>query len=195
VDAAALTRELAGAHTANNSSADSGESSTSAGTTVHDTFAALDAGDSSSSYAWAHTGSHQAEAGYQDPTLGWISVRADASGGGIHATLVSESSDAAQTLSSHLSELNAYLTEQRTPVESLTVSSSGSQSTGMEQGANQSMDQGTGQQGQTETQSDGLQSAFSSSGTISSAASASTEGTESTGQTGLSGGVYISVMA
>jgi flagellar hook-length control protein FliK len=65
----------------------------------------------------------QAEAGYQDPALGWIGVRAEASGGAVHATLVPQSSDAAQALSGHMAGLHTYLAENRTPVETLTLAS------------------------------------------------------------------------
>jgi flagellar hook-length control protein FliK len=93
--------------------------------------------------SWIHAGSHTAEAGYQDPSLGWVGVRAEVSAGSIHASLVPGSADAAQVLSSHMAGLNNYLAEQHTPVATLTMaaSSTGSQpdpNTGqnMQQGQN-----------------------------------------------------------
>jgi hypothetical protein len=90
----------------------------------------------------------QAEAGFQDPELGWVGVRADSSGSGIHAQLVAGSADAAQALGSHIAGLNAYLTEHHTPVDSLTLSASASgwSGTGSNQSAGQETQQGTGQQ-------------------------------------------------
>ncbi len=95
----------------------------SAGITVHglsadrnglagnDTFAALDAGRDAPAPTWIHAGTHHAEAGYLDPALGWVGVRADAVGGGVHAALMPGSNEAAQVLGSHLAGLNSYLAE------------------------------------------------------------------------------------
>jgi len=92
-----------------------------------------------------------AEAGYQDPVLGWIGVRVDANAGGVHATLVPQSLEAAQVLSGHLDGLHSYLADNRTPVDTLTLASSASdgpqfaaQDTG--QGTHQGAGQDGGQQ-------------------------------------------------
>jgi cysteine synthase len=70
-------------------------------------------------------------------------------GGGVHASLVPGSADAAQELGGHLAGLNAYLNEQHTPVETLTMDPSSNR--GSEPGAGQ-MQQGDGQnQGQGES--------------------------------------------
>ena len=112
-----------------------------AGTTAQETFSALDARTGVGTPGWIHAGGHTAEAGFQDPALGWVGVRADMSGGNIHAALLPGSEDAAQTLSGHLAGLNAYLAEQHTPVETLTLAATGGG--GIEANAGQSMQQGT----------------------------------------------------
>jgi flagellar hook-length control protein FliK len=72
--------------------------------------------------------------------LGWVSVRADLDAGGIHATLVPSSAEAAQALNGHLAGLSTHLVEQQSPVASLTMASP-SQS-GVENGMGQRMQQG-----------------------------------------------------
>jgi len=63
------------------------------------------------------------EAGFQDPSLGWVSVRAEmGSGGGVHASVIPSSSDAAQVLNGHLSGLDAHLANQHLPVHPVTIS-------------------------------------------------------------------------
>jgi hypothetical protein len=79
-----------------------------------DTFAALDNAASPAS-TWIHTSAHHAEAGYLDPSLGWVSVRADAGAGGMHAAIVPGSALAASTLGDHLAGLNAFLAEHKHP--------------------------------------------------------------------------------
>lgn len=110
-----------------------------------ETFSALDAGSTSSTSTWTHASTQHAEAGFQDPALGWVGVRADSSGGSIHASLVAGSADAAQTLSGHLAGLNAYLADQHATVSTVTVAASEDRSTSYSM--DQSMNQGTGQDG------------------------------------------------
>jgi hypothetical protein len=88
-----------------------GQPQQGASPTVRDTFAALDADPGQPAATWTHTGPRQVEAGYQDPSLGWVSVRADLTPGGLHASVVPNSQEAAQALGGHLSNLNAYLVE------------------------------------------------------------------------------------
>jgi hypothetical protein len=112
----------------------------SAAAPARDTFSALDAGTSPGTPAWTRAGSQHAEAGFRDPALGWVSVRADLDAGGIHATLVPSSAEAAQALSGHLAGLSTHLVEQQSPVASVTMASpSGS---GVENGMGQRMQQG-----------------------------------------------------
>lgn len=119
----------------------------SAGQTSSETFAALDADTGTGTPTWIHAGAQHAEAGFQDATLGWVGVRADVSGGGVHASLVSGSAEAAQILSGHLAGLNTYLAEQHTPVETLTLATAGSSGNDLsaDQGSNSGSYQGTGQ--------------------------------------------------
>jgi hypothetical protein len=114
---AALTRDPAAMSGASNDRVSTAtgfvqtQPGTSSSPTARDTFAALDADPGQPATAWTHTSPRQVEAGYQDPSLGWVSVRADMTPGGLHASVIPTSQDAAQALGSHLSGLNAYLTE------------------------------------------------------------------------------------
>jgi putative intracellular protease/amidase len=91
---------------------------------AQDTFAALDEQNPPGSPVWIHTGGNKAEAGFKDPTLGWIGVRAQVDAGGVHASVVTGSALASQALSSNMTNLSAYLDEQHTPVQSLTMATS-----------------------------------------------------------------------
>lgn len=107
-----------------------------------DPFAVLDATPTPTP-SWIHASAHSAEAGYQDPSLGWVGVRAEVSGGGIHAALVPGSADAAAVLSTHLAGLNSYLAEQNTAGATVTLAmSTDSQSyAGADQSAQQQQQQ------------------------------------------------------
>jgi hypothetical protein len=159
------------------------------------TFAALDAGTSVGTPNWIHAGGRQAEAGFQDPALGWVGVRADLSGGTVHAALVPGSTEAAQALSGHLAGLNAYLAEQQTPVATLTMAAPGT--SGMETGVDQSMQQSAGQHGKQNpaaAQQTGAQPGASSSATAVSATTTNA-GFDAIAYVGGSRGTHISVMA
>jgi hypothetical protein len=120
-------------------------------------FAALDAGVAMGTPSWVHAGGRQAEAGFEDPALGWVGVRADLSAGGVHAAVVSGSAEAAQALSGHLAGLSTYLAENHTPVATLTMAAHGDtgNDAGLRQGAGQSGDQGL-QQGMNQGAQQGL---------------------------------------
>jgi hypothetical protein len=115
-------------------------------TQAGETFSALDVDVVPSAPTWTHAGGQRAEAGFQDPSLGWVTVRAEMSGGGIHASLVPGTAEAAQTLGGHIPGLSGYLAEHHTPVETLTLAAPGSRSSdaGMDSSRNQNMQQGTG---------------------------------------------------
>jgi hypothetical protein len=198
-DASEMARDLAGERGGAGTTGEPARTMAT-GPDTREAFATLDSGSTTGRPTWIHTGSERAEAGYQDPSLGWVSVRADASGGGVHAEVVAGSADAAQALGSHMAGLNAYLAEHHTPVETLTVSSPESGWTGM------GSDKGTGghgagqQSGQAEQGTD----AGSASGSYSERATQPVAAAQlaamragingsalSTGQ----GGVHISVMA
>ena len=100
----------------------------------------LDSGTSPGTPSWTHAGSQHAEAGFRDPALGWVGVRADLNGDGIHATLVPSSAEAAQALNGHLAGLSSHLVEQQSPVASLTMASPSE--SGIENGMGQRMQQG-----------------------------------------------------
>jgi hypothetical protein len=129
------------------------EESATAG--AHDPFTSLDAAPAPGAVTWTHTGLRQAEAGFEDPALGWVGVRAEVSGGGVHAAVVPGSVEAAQELGRQMEGLHAYLAEQRTPVESLSLASlsgrGGDPATGQPTGQNaqgqDAQQQGSGQQG------------------------------------------------
>ncbi|MGA7857956.1 MAG: hypothetical protein WCA11_08525, partial [Terracidiphilus sp.] len=164
---------------------------------AHDLFSTMDSESGSLAPMWIHAGARQAEAGFQDPALGWVGVRAQADTSGIHAVLVPGSADSAQTLSSHLAGLNDYLQHHEASVQTVTMGSPESHQTGfgMDQGAGQSAGHGTygGESSGGHTDSE--------SGTSSSATLANQETVPTIGEFdtlplgGLPGGVYISVMA
>jgi hypothetical protein len=146
----ALVRDEAGAATAGNAqtSATHTRSLDAAGLGKPDTFAALDAEIASPTTTWTHAGSHRAEAGYLDPALGWVGVRAEASGGGVHAAVVPGSTEAAQTLGGQLSGLNSYLAEHHGQSATVTLAApeSGHGGPGSGQGQGQGMNYGSNQQ-------------------------------------------------
>jgi len=150
VDSFALARSISGASgtVSTASEPERASSFASAQQEAHDTFATLDTVVAPKAATWIHAGTQRAEAGFQDPALGWVSVRADLSGGGVHAQLVPGSADAAQALSSHLAGLNSYLVEHHTPVETLTLTApeGGWSGLGSGRSAGEGMQQGAGQQ-------------------------------------------------
>lgn len=102
-----------------------------------ETFAALDTPARATAPVWMHAGPQRAEAGFQDPSLGWVGVRADISGGGIHAVIVPDSAQAAQVLSTHMQGLNLHLADQHLPVETLSLQAGASGQGGTNQGGGQ----------------------------------------------------------
>jgi hypothetical protein len=126
--------------------------SRASGPDSRETFATLDAVSATGRPILIHAAPQRAEAGFHDPALGWVGVRADTSGGVVHAEVVPGSADAAQALGSHLAGLNAYLAEHHMPVETLTLSAPEGEGSGLGsgqsagQGAGQGTQQGAGQQ-------------------------------------------------
>lgn len=118
---ASVATPLAGGASAHVFSAgtSSTDSSRSAQTSAQSTFSALDADSNSGQPIWTHTSARHAEAGYLDPNLGWVGVRADLQGHTVHATVMPSSTDAAQSLSQHMSGLGSYLQEQNSAVRSV----------------------------------------------------------------------------
>ena len=152
-DSFALVHDVAGSRgTFNAAGGDSGSTGGVAGVPQErETFTVLDAGTGMGTPGWIHAGAQRAEAGFQDPALGWVGVRADLSGGSVHASLVPGSPEAAQALSGHLAGLSAHLTEQHAAVETVTVAAPYSGDTrwaggqGSHQGAHQGSYQGSNQ--------------------------------------------------
>ncbi len=81
-------------------------------------FAALDSDLRDADPVWTPTAANRAEAGFQDPALGWVRVHAQVDSTGVHATVVPPSDDARQVLSTHMAGLGSYLTEHHSPVDS-----------------------------------------------------------------------------
>lgn len=202
-DASAVARDVADAQKVVGTSSEFAGASTASpsGSSSSETFAALDAGSSTGTPAWIHAGAHQAEAGFHDPTLGWVGIRANTSGGGVHAQLMTDSTDAVQALSSQLTGLSTYLAEHRTPVETLTLTASdgGSAGWGSDQSAGQGMQQNTGQQaGQETAQGANVDSQirpYQGSSVMTEASSQIQTGFDGNTQVALPGGSRISVMA
>lgn len=104
-----------------------------------DSIAALDR-ESGTRPVTIHGNSRHAEAGFQDPALGWVGVRAELGGGSIHAAVVPDTVAAARVLSAHMSGLHTYLDQHRTTVETLTMAmpgDGGGQNTGQNRGQSQ----------------------------------------------------------
>jgi hypothetical protein len=174
-----------------------GESAPMQAAAPQEAFAALDAGTAVGTPNWIHADGRQAEAGFEDPALGWVGVRADLSGGSVHAALVPGSTEAAQALSGHLAGLNAYLAEQQTPVATLTMAAPGT--SGMETGLGQNMQQSAGQHGEQNPAAAPQSVAQPGAGTSASATAVSPTATNASfdaiAYAGGSRGTHISVMA
>jgi flagellar hook-length control protein FliK len=99
----------------------------------------MDAHASAGAPAWLHAGAQHAEAGFQDPSLGWVGIRADLGGGAIHAAIVPGSAEAAQALGAHMPALHAHLAAQDVALGSLSLHTatggSGSDARQMQQGS------------------------------------------------------------
>jgi len=108
------------------------------------TFAAMDAHANAGVPVWLHAGAQHAEAGFQDPSLGWVGIRADLGGGAIHAAIVPGSAEAAQALGAHMPALHAHLAAQDLALGSLSLHTA----TGGSGGDARQMQQGTADQPQ-----------------------------------------------
>ncbi len=156
VDPVLLAHTPTGAHGAVHApaqgsvTASGGAAGISAGTGSRETFAALDAQPAAGTPGWIHARSQSAEAGFEDPVLGWVGVRADLTAGGVHAALVPSTDQASQMLTGHMAGLNAHLAAEHIRVASLNMAAAtGNASVGTGQTGTGAMQQGTGQgQGQ-----------------------------------------------
>jgi hypothetical protein len=91
--------------------------------TAPDAFAALDAQSTTPTATWVHAGTHRAEAGYLDPSLGWVGVRAETNGDSLHASIIPGSGEAAQALGGHLPALNSFLADHHGSSSTVTLTS------------------------------------------------------------------------
>ena len=146
-------RMIEGPGSSTNASVNRGAHSTSVGASSGEAFAALDAGAGAGKPTWIHAGSQSAEAGYEDPALGWVGVRADLSGSGVHAALIPGSAEAAQVLGGDLAGLKSHLSEQHAGVTSLTMDQGTQSGAGSSMG--QSMTQNSGENAGHRGASDG----------------------------------------
>jgi hypothetical protein len=196
VESSALARDLSGG-SGTIAARPAAMSSASPESSGRETFAALDAGTRIGAPGWIHAAPQHAEAGFQDPALGWVGVRADVTGGGIHAALVPGSTDAAQALAGHMAGLTAHLASQHMEVHSVTVAAPGAERNGW------SADSGTqqGAYGGTDGHRNQNQSASAEPVDMSGIAARGVRpSTAPNGETLNStnarrGGVYISVLA
>ncbi|MGA2207555.1 MAG: hypothetical protein ABSG10_12575 [Terracidiphilus sp.] len=161
--------------------------------TAREAIASLDAAPAVGTPNWLHAASRQAEAGFQDPALGWVGVRADLDGGIVHATVLTSSSEAAQALSGHLAGLSSYLTEQQTPVATLTITTS--VGSGLEAGVDQSMQQSPGQNAEQGAAAGSQYGASAPASTLPLSAAIQGSGLDMAVNVGEGRGTYISVVA
>jgi hypothetical protein len=107
----------------------------------HNALTALDGYSNAPSASWILAGQHRAEAGFQDPVLGWVGIRAEADPSGVHAAVIPVSQDAALSLGTHLEGLHAYLAGQDARVDSVRLlvpeQSNAAMSAGMQGGMEQ----------------------------------------------------------
>jgi hypothetical protein len=120
----------------------------------HQTFEALDHVGNGPFANWVHVGAQRAEAGFQDPALGWIAVRADQSGGGVHATVLPATTEAAQSLGSQMTGLSAHLADAHPSITSLSLGTGDGREDGTSagHGFNQGAGQDRGQQNAADSQ-------------------------------------------
>jgi hypothetical protein len=164
--------------------------------TGEETFARLDADSAPRSIHWVQTGPHHAEAGYLDPALGWVGVRAESSGGGVHAAVLPGSPEAAQVLGGHLGGLNAFLAQQHGPHATATLAAP--QDGRYEAGAEQGRSAGGGSGRDDGAERDGARTGRESDLSLRAAASAprAVEGSiGSDSSTVRRAGTHVSVMA
>jgi hypothetical protein len=113
------TRLVAGAHSLSIGSRNGSE--VVADSRTRDPFEALEVNTGGMEAKWTHAGPHHAEAGFADPALGWVSVRADLHNGAVHASIIAPSVDSATSLRVEVAGLNAHLAEKQVLVESVAV--------------------------------------------------------------------------
>jgi len=145
--AATLVRDLSNGQREGKSFHAQGVESTGTvgGPNVHETFTALDS-DAGPRTSWIHADARSAEAGFPDQTLGWVGVRANTGSGGVHASVLPGSVEAAQALGGHMEGLNAFLSHAPGSATTVTLDApKGAEGNGNYDGGQQSMGSGHGQ--------------------------------------------------
>jgi len=66
-------------------------------------FDELDRPASNAELHWIHARDNRAEAGFEDPSIGWVRVRAHVDASGVHASVIPGSTEAAEALGAHVS--------------------------------------------------------------------------------------------
>jgi hypothetical protein len=163
------------------------------------TFAALDSAAPTVSSHWTSAGPQRAEAGYQDPSLGWVGVRAESAHGQVHATVMPGSTDAAQVLGGHMAGLHAYLAGEHSSVQTVTLATpegrEASFANTSNHDMNQNMSQNSGQNSGFQppaTSMPDLSGGIVSTSPVSAASAANSTQTATPAE---GSGAYISVMA
>ena len=191
---AALVRDISGPHAAAGSGLEPAGSPGASAASAGDTFAALDAKSGPGTLSWTHAGARSAEAGYEDPTFGWVGVRADLSGGAVHAAVLPSSAEAAQALGGHMSGLNSYLAGQHSAVDTVTIAGPHSSEAGMGSLMDQGNAQNTGQ-GSSSGQDSGPRTSSPEAAKAESRPAAASDGSREPALPARPVGSLISVMA
>lgn len=128
--------------------------SSSVGVSVKDAFVRMDAGDAPSAH-WLRSAPRMVEVGVDDPSHGWLEIRAQGGAGQVAASLSAASPEAHSALHAQLSGMAEYLADRAIGVRSLAVgepASAGSAAgfsdrggSGPGQGSNQGADQNMNQ--------------------------------------------------
>ena len=191
---AALVRDISGPHAAAGSGLEPAGSPGASAASAGDTFAALDAKSGPGTLSWTHAWARSAEAGYEDPTFGWVGVRADLSGGAVHAAVLPSSAEAAQALGGHMSGLNSYLAGQHSAVDTVTIAGPHSSEAGMGSLMDQGNAQNTGQ-GSSSGQDSGPRTSSPEAAKAESRPAAASDGSREPALPARPVGSLISVMA
>lgn len=83
--------------------------------------ATLDAKSAEVPARWTSSDPRSVAAGFQDPELGWVSVRAHTDASGLHATVIPSSQEAGQVLAGHMAGLAAHLSDRVATIDTLTI--------------------------------------------------------------------------
>jgi flagellar hook-length control protein FliK len=156
----------------------------------------MDAQVDSPAVTWVHAGRDRAEAGFEDPALGWVAVRAEMGAGGVHAAIVPGTAEAAQALGGHMAGLSAHLAEQRVAVSAVSINSPGNSAQLAGGGAGENGgQQWTGRGQQQSAQSGASQAAAGVAGAAAKAAAPAAGALPQAATVNGRTGSYISVVA